>query len=428
MELVTRSRDAGFETALIERPMPDAMSVAGIGRAFDLVAVDGGVRLEAADGEILDRLQRDNPLAAAAEVWSRFCSRFEVPGRTQAVRPIAIGGFAFRADRTPGGSWSGFPALLLRIPRLSVIRVRGRTYACACGDGAEELLGVAGDGYSAPPARRLEVVPVQDPRAWVRSVDAARRRLGADGIEKVVLAREIVAHADGAVAAGSVLRALRSAYPSCFTYFIAGGDGTALAGASPELLARRRGSIVASQPMAGSVGRGHNEAEDELLAALVAGSDKDLAEHAVVVRHVRNGLEALGGRVSAGAPEVVRFTNIQHLATTIRAELPGPAPADVMTVCAQLHPTPAVGGAPSAEALHLIDELENIERGWYAGGVGWVDAAGDGEFAVALRCGLLWEDGARLYAGVGVMPDSDPEAELAETELKFNALLGALVS
>jgi menaquinone-specific isochorismate synthase len=99
-----------------------------------------------------------------------------------------------------------------------------------------------------------------------------------------------------------------------------------------------------------------------------------------------------------------------------------------MTVCAQLHPTPAVGGAPSAEALHLIDELENIERGWYAGGVGWVDAAGDGEFAVALRCGLLWEDGARLYAGVGVMPDSDPEAELAETELKFNALLGALVS
>ncbi len=129
--------------------------------------------------------------------------------------------------------------------------------------------------------------------------------------------------------------------------------------------------------------------------------------------------------VSARSPEVVRFTNIQHLATTVTADLRAPA-ADALQLAAALHPTPAVGGWPRAAADALIDELEAMDRGWYAGAVGWMDASGDGEFAVALRCGLLWEDGARLYAGVGVMPDSDAARELEETELKFKALLTAL--
>src|SRR5207237_7508076 len=127
-----------------------------------------------------------------------------------------------------------------------------------------------------------------------------------------------------------------------------------------------------------------------------------------------------------GKPEVVRFTNIQHLATTIRARLVEPAPS-ALALAGLLHPTPAVGGVPLDAALRLIDELEGFDRGWYAGAVGWIDGRGDGELAVALRCGLLWEDGARLFAGVGVMPDSDAARELAGTELKFKALLTALV-
>jgi isochorismate synthase EntC len=129
----------------------------------------------------------------------------------------------------------------------------------------------------------------------------------------------------------------------------------------------------------------------------------------------------------ASGPEVVRFTNIQHLATSVAAELADPE-TGALELAAALHPTPAVGGWPRVAAEQLIDDLEGMERGWYAGAVGWMDASGDGEFAVALRCGLLWEDGARLYAGVGVMPDSDPARELDETELKFKALLTALVS
>jgi isochorismate synthase len=154
-------------------------------------------------------------------------------------------------------------------------------------------------------------------------------------------------------------------------------------------------------------------------------SVKDGSEHRVVATFVVDALKPLAQTVSARPPEVVRFTNIQHLATAVTAELQEPA-ADALELAAALHPTPAVGGWPREAADAIIDDLEAMERGWYAGAVGWIDSHGDGEFAVALRCGLLWEDGARLYAGVGVMPDSDAARELDETEWKFKALLTAL--
>jgi isochorismate synthase EntC len=178
--------------------------------------------------------------------------------------------------------------------------------------------------------------------------------------------------------------------------------------------------------MAGSVARGANDAEDERLATQLTQSAKDAVEHRLVSRFVVDALRPFATSVSAREPEVARFTNIQHLATNVEAVLREPF-ADVLTLAAALHPTPAVGGWPREAADRLIDELEAMERGWYAGAVGWMNGAGDGELAVALRCGLLWEDGARLYAGVGVMPDSDPARELDETELKFKALLSALV-
>jgi isochorismate synthase EntC len=177
--------------------------------------------------------------------------------------------------------------------------------------------------------------------------------------------------------------------------------------------------------MAGSVARGATEADDERLARQLEGSAKDGAEHRLVADFVVEALAPFANAVSARPPEVVRFTNIQHLATTVVADLKEPA-ANALELAAALHPTPAVGGWPREVADVLIDDLEAMERGWYAGAVGWMDARGDGEFAVALRCGLLWEDGARLYAGVGVMPDSDAARELDETELKFKALLTAL--
>jgi isochorismate synthase len=424
VDLVSAARDAGNEVLLIERPMPDAVSVAALGRAYDMVAALGGVALEDSSGRTIDFEPGDDRLRAAARLWRRLRESLAPAGRPGAG-PIAVGGFAYRPDREPSGPWSGFPAVLLRVPALAVTRVRGRTFATAAADGAEELLELAQTGVRAPAARHLEVTSVRNPMSWIAAVENAAARLRAGEAAKVVLAREVVARGDGVVSAGMVARALRAAYPSCFTYLVTGADGTAFAGASPELLVRRSGTRAYSQPMAGSVARGVNDVDDDRLGRMLEESVKDNAEHRLVSEFVVEALRPFSRSVMARPPEVVRFTNIQHLATTVTAELTDPA-ADALDLAAALHPTPAVGGWPRAAADTIIDELEGLERGWYAGAVGWIDGRGDGEFAVALRCGLLWEDGARLYAGVGVMPDSDPARELEETDLKFKALLMAL--
>jgi isochorismate synthase len=429
VDLVGAARDAGHDVLLIERPMPDAVSVAALGRAFDIVAAPGGVVLEDANGKSLDFEPGDDRIGAASRLWRRLAESLSAPdANLPATAPVAVGGFAYRPNQDPGGPWSGFPALLLRVPALAVTRTRGRTFVSAAAPGAEELLelGESAPPLHAPSARKLDLTPVRDPRAWTDAIGRAAARLRAGEAQKVVLAREVLARGDGVVSAGAVVRGLRAAYPSCFTYLITGADGTAFAGASPELLIRRTGGHAYSQPMAGSVARGASDVEDERLARLLRDSKKDAIEHSLVSKFVVEALKPFARAVQADAPEVVRFTNIQHLATSVRAELNEPA-ADALELAAALHPTPAVGGWPRAAADALIEELEDMERGWYAGAVGWIDGRGDGEFAVALRCGLLWEDGARLYAGVGVMPDSDAARELEETELKFKALLTALV-
>ncbi len=415
VDLVSAARDAGHEVMLVERPMPDAVSVAAIGKAFDIVAAPHGVIAEDAAGKTLDSEPGDDRILAASRLWSRIAS----------ADSLAVGGFAYHPDRDPQGAWSGFPALLFRVPALAVMRRRGRTFVIAATPEAEDLLDLAVSPVRAPAARRLDVSPVRNPLAWTAAVQTAAARLRAGEAQKAVLAREVMARGDGVVSAGMVVRGLRAAYPSCFTYLVTGADGTAFAGASPELLIRRTGRHAFSQPMAGSVARGGNDAEDERLASELSASQKDVIEHRLVSRFVVEALRPFTATITAGEPEVARFTNIQHLATNVSAELRDPTP-DVLTLAAALHPTPAVGGWPRRAADALIDDLEAMERGWYAGAVGWIDGRGDGELAVALRCGLLWEDGARLYAGVGVMPDSDPARELEETELKFKALLTAL--
>jgi isochorismate synthase len=427
VEVVAAARDAGHEAMLFERPMPDAVSVAGIGRSVELVATPSGVALEGPDGERLDFEPGSPGLEAAARLWRRLAGGLAADGGPglPATGPLAIGGFAFQPDRQPGGPWSGFPGLLLRVPELALTRIRGRTFAISATPDAERLLELRPQSFRAPAARALDVKPVRNPVAWTSAVSAATARLRGGDAAKVVLAREVIARGDGVVAAAQVARSLRAAYPACFTYLVGGADGTAFAGASPELLVRRMGRIATSQPMAGSTARGRDEEEDQRLADELEASAKDHLEHRLVAGYVVDRLRPFSAEVSARGPEIVRFTNIQHLATTVEARLAQPLPS-ALELAAALHPTPAVGGWPVAAALKIIDELEAMERGWYAGGVGWVDTRGDGEFAIALRCGLLWEDGARLYAGNGMMPDSDPARELAETELKLRALLGAL--
>ncbi|TMC11252.1 MAG: hypothetical protein E6J41_06470 [Chloroflexi bacterium] len=291
VELVSAARAAGHEVMLVERPMPDAVSVAGVGRRYDLVSTPGGAALEDAAGRRLDAEAGPDRLAAAARLWRRLAAR--EPGL------VAIGGFAFDPARDPDGAWRGFPAVLFRVPELAVTRSRGRTFAA--GDLA--LLDQPA-AWEAPPARRFAIEPVRPEDDWMAAVAEAARRLRGGEAAKVVLAREVMARADGVVAAGRVARALRGAYPACFTYVIAGADGTAFAGASPELLLRRSGTTVTSQPMAGSTARGEDEAEDEALAAALVASAKDTAEHRVTARYVAEALGAACRSVEMTGPEI----------------------------------------------------------------------------------------------------------------------------
>ncbi|MGI9023161.1 MAG: isochorismate synthase, partial [Acidimicrobiales bacterium] len=211
--------------------------------------------------------------------------------------------------------------------------------------------------------------------------------------------------------------------PSSFTYAV--GD---FVGASPELLVRRRGNRVMSRPMAGTATRGATEADDNLLVAALASSAKEAEEHALVVQAVREALEPLCRELVGGAqPDAVRLATVTHLATTVAGHLVEPAPS-ALALAGLLHPTPSVAGLPRADALAAIADLETFDRGNYAGPVGWVDARGDGDWAVALRCAQVDGRRARLTAGAGIMADSDPDAEWAETEAKLEPMLRALAA
>ena len=262
------------------------------------------------------------------------------------------------------------------------------------------------------------------PEHYEAAVARAVELIKAERFEKIVLAREVQVHASSAYDPAAVFGVLREEFPSCFVFCVGRGDATLIA-ASPELLVRREGQRVSTLALAGSTRRSADPAVDDHLGEQLLRSRKDRDEQAIVVRRIERTLRPHALWVtSTPEPTLVRIANIQHLATPIRAQLA--RPLDAIELLGLMHPTPAVGGEPFAQAEPLIPALEGLDRGWYAGPVGWTDATGDGEFCVALRCALLRGAVARCYAGVGIVRDSEPAAELAETEIKLAALLPLL--
>jgi menaquinone-specific isochorismate synthase len=274
-----------------------------------------------------------------------------------------------------------------------------------------------------PSSPRPTVADGPDRRGWTAAVDDVLARIAAGRVDKVVLARQLTVDIDADVDPRWVLDRLRLGQPACFTCAVG-----SYVGASPELLVRRRGRVVVSRPLAGTVAQGGRADDDRRLVAAMAASAKEQAEHAMVVREVRTVLDELCDEVSASArPDVVRLSTVAHLATTVTGRLREPA-MSALAVAARLHPTPAVAGVPRAAALAAIAELEPFDRGIYAGPVGWVDARGDGDWAVALRGATLDGRRGRLVAGAGIVAGSDPEAEWNETEAKLGAMRAALTS
>jgi salicylate biosynthesis isochorismate synthase/menaquinone-specific isochorismate synthase len=261
---------------------------------------------------------------------------------------------------------------------------------------------------------------------YEEAVSAAVARIHSGEFEKVVLSREVTVEATRSHDPAATFGGLREVFPSCFCFCVGSSEGAFL-GASPELLVRRRGAGAATVALAGSTRRSADPAIDDHLGEQLLRSAKDRAEHGIVAKRIASTLAPRSVWVEAEPePRVVKVANIQHLATAVHAQLAEPLSA--IELAGMLHPTPAVGGEPREAALEAIAELEGIDRGWYAGPVGWMDAAEDGEFCVALRSALLRDRTAHLIAGAGIVADSQPAAELAETELKLEALLPLLVS
>jgi salicylate biosynthesis isochorismate synthase/menaquinone-specific isochorismate synthase len=274
------------------------------------------------------------------------------------------------------------------------------------------------------PAGAYRVVSPMPPSHYEDAVARAVERIEAGELDKIVLAREVQVHAPRDHDPAAVLGVLRDAFPSCYVLAVGRGEATFIA-ASPELLVRREGQRASTVGLAGSARRSADPAVDDHLGEQLLRSHKDREENAIVVRRIARALRRHAVWVTA-APEplLVRIANIQHLATPIRAQLASPAGA--IELAGILHPTPAVGGEPVARALETIPALEGLDRGWYTGAVGWADATGDGEYCVALRCALLRGAVAHCYAGCGIVRESDPNAELAESEVKLEALLPLL--
>jgi menaquinone-specific isochorismate synthase len=268
----------------------------------------------------------------------------------------------------------------------------------------------------------FQVTSSRPPADWKKAVAAATDRLDAGELDKVVLAREIVVTADRPIPVDDVLLRLRHGYPDCFIFSV---DG--FLGASPELLVSRHGDVVRAQPMAGTAPRrGDPEADARLAAALLA-DPTYRHEHQVTIDVVHDTLLRFSSYVDyEPEPTVVALANVAHLATSVEGRLSHP-PASVLDLVEALHPTPAVCGRPREVALALIAEIEDLDRDRYAGAVGWVDAGGNGQWAVSIRCALVDGPVARVYGGNGIVSGSDPATELNETRAKLQAMLGAIV-
>ncbi|MEX2503841.1 MAG: isochorismate synthase [Egicoccus sp.] len=330
---------------------------------------------------------------------------------------VGLGTFAF-TDAAPGS--------LLVVPRVLVGRRDGRTWLTRVDPVGGDLPPVADvpapDAALPDPARdRARFAGSSQPDLyWLEAVAAAVERIHGGEAGKVVLARDHAVWSEQPFDAADLARRLNARFPSCHTFVV---DG--FVGATPELLLSRRGREVVSRVLAGTTGRSADEAEDAALGAALLDSAKDQAEHRYAADSVREVLAPITADLRHDdTPRLLRLDNVQHLATTFSGTLSDDVTA--LQIVAGLHPTAAVGGTPRDRAVAMIAELEGLERGRYAAPVGWTDRDGDGEWGIALRCAELDGARARLFAGVGIVADSLPEAELEETRLKLLAMQAAL--
>jgi len=352
------------------------------------------------------------------------------------VGPVFMGGFRYDTQVPRDIAWRSFPNGLMILPRFLFTWSNGSRWlsintlvtpgadAVAQAEGLINELLALNTGPLGEIHQSATKQVTQRPREeWSRWVRDALQAIEGGLLTKVVLARRKVLYAHGQFSLESVLEQLSRLYPACTIFAIDSGEAS-FVGATPESLASVEKGALSLACLAGSAARGSTLEEDQRLQKLLLESQKERFEHAAVVEMLVTKLKDLCLELQWNdVPQVLKLMNIQHLLTSVTGSLyPGSGILDIVT---QLHPTPAVAGVPTDQALQFIRDLEG-DRGWYAAPVGWVDHTGEGEFVVAIRSALLCDDRAVLYAGAGIIEGSDPDQEFQETELKFQPLLAAL--
>lgn len=362
-------------------------------------------------------------------------SRFETLQAALADAPgdEVFAGFSFRPEGAKSSEWDSFPSAELSVPQITIEAKEGRARlvirsgpAGSIADLGELLAGLA----APPPPREFEpgdhtVVSRPSSSDWRGEVEEAIGAISQGSLSKVVLSRSVDVITEHTPHPFELVGFLRAAYPQCYVFVWQQGPAVFF-GASPELLLETSGPSIRVNPLAGSARRGEGEADDRAVGEALMHSAKDREEHVLVVEDVAERLAPLVEDLSIpAAPSLRRMATVQHLSSEIRAQLtPGVGPFDLVEA---LHPTPAVGGTPRAEALAFVDKAEGIDRGWYTGGIGFVNETG-ATFAIPLRCALVVGNVSRLYAGAGIVADSNPDAELNETRLKFRPMLNLLAA
>ena len=418
--LFAAAQEAGLEAALWLRPS-EGLAIVGIGRAW---AIEGEGPSRFHDAETAWRsLVRDARFDGAA--------------------PVLLGGLGFAGRRPAAGDpWAPFGASSLVLAELALTIRDGGAQLTAAAVGPADPRGLERrwDALAArareltPPAAGMVARPVFAPLrteaeqpgrpAWHRLVGTMAGAVGRGRLDKVVLARRVDLRSPVELDVPNALRRLAASAPESTIYAFR-RDGRTFLGATPERLVRVEGRRFRTAAIAGTIGRGATPAEDEALGRELLASEKDREEHAIVVAAIREGLAPITETlVIVPTPVVMTLRHVQHLATEISGTLP--EASGLLALGERLHPTPAVGGAPREAALAMIDEHEGFDRGWYAGPMGWLGADGDGELCVALRCGIVDRTRATLFAGCGIVADSDPAKEWEESRIKLRAVVAAL--
>jgi len=357
--------------------------------------------------------------------------------------PRLLGGFAFRSDFTPDNTWSIYSPAFFVLPHYQLLR-QGSEYWLTINAQIppeespaplipdlqaalkQKIAQLKAGDWAKDEEGQSALIDIDYPMSypvWERMINDATERITAGALRKVVLARAAELRFNEPLRLLPILRQMAAHYANCYRFLFEPRPRYAFYGASPELLASVHGRQLDTMALAGSAARGETEDADRRLGEGLLASAKDRAEHDIVVEKMRDRLKPLTESLDIRPRTLLKVSNIQHIHTPIRALLK--RPAGILPVVEALHPTPALGGDPRRKAMSLIRELEPIPRGCYGAPVGWIDSQLDGQFAVAIRSAVAQEARAWIYAGAGIVADSEPGSEWEETELKFRPMLDA---